>query len=265
MYLCIDIGGTKTLLAIFTKRGHKLLTKRFPTNHEPKKFIQDLKNRTKHFQNIKDINIAVPGEIKKSGIKYGNLEKWNGFDLKKSLEAVFKDATINLINDADAAALYEGSFYPYDKVLYLTFSTGIGAGLVEEGQLSQKSAHLEPGHKKYPFKGQVKEWEDIAAASAIREVYGQPVSTLKDQAIFNDIAVRLSLGFTDLIKKHQPNIIIFGGPLARQLPRFSRPLRKLLAESLPSDLEIPRFLRARRPTESVIYGLYIYGKQAEQK
>lgn len=263
MYLCIDIGGTKTLLALFTKHGHKLLTKRFPTDQDPKKFIQDLKNHTKHFQKIKNITIAVPGEIKKSGIKYGNLENWNGFSLKKSLEDIFKEAKISLINDADAAALYEGSFYPYDKVLYLTFSTGIGAGLTESGQLSQQSAHLEPGHKKYSFKGQVKEWEDIAAASAIREVYGQPVTTLKDQAIFNDIAVRLSLGLSNLIKKHQPSIIIFGGPLAHQLPRFARPLRRLLAESLPPSLEIPRFLRAHRPTESVIYGLYLYGKTNE--
>lgn len=266
MYLCVDIGGTKTLVALFTKHGRKLFTKRFLTDQDPKKFIQDMEKALKRFpmRFVKYVSVAVPGAIRLTGIKYGNLA-WDSFPLEERLKTIFRGRPIYIINDADAAALYEGSFYPYNTALYVTFSTGIGAGLTVEGELSKKSARLEPGHKKYLFKGHKDEWEDIASSAAIREVYGQPVTTLKDRAIFNDIAVRLSLGLSDLVKKYHPDMIVFGGPLARQLPRFALPLRRLLAESLPPEVEIPRLLRAHRPSESVIYGLYLYGKSFNQK
>jgi predicted NBD/HSP70 family sugar kinase len=262
MYLCIDIGGTKTLVALFTKGSHKLYSKRFLTAKDPEQFLRDLQRALKRFpiKHLQGVTIAVPGAIHLTGIKYGNLP-WDHFPLKKRLPDLFPANTpIHIINDADAATIYEAQHFPSQKVVYLTFSTGVGGGLAENGQLLKKSSSFEPGHKKYPFKGRTSEWEDLAAASAIRQVYGAPVSTLKDQAIFNDVAVRLSLGLTDIIKTHQPDVVILGGPLAHQLPRFARPLRRLLAESLPQDCTIPRLYRARRPTGSVIYGLALYGK-----
>lgn len=262
MYLCIDIGGTKTLAALFTNGGHKLYTKRFLTAKDPEQFLRDLQRALKRFpiKHLQGAAVAVPGVIRLTGIKYGNLP-WDHFSLKKHLPSLFPENTpIHLINDADAATIYEAQRFPSQKVVYLTLSTGIGGGLAENGQLLKKSSSFEPGHKKYSFRGHVSEWEDLAAASAIRQVYGAPVSTLKDQAIFNDVAVRLSLGLTDIVKTHQPDLVILGGPLAHQLPRFARPLRRLLAESLPQDCTIPRLYRARRPTSSVIYGLAMYGK-----
>lgn len=281
MYLCIDIGGTKTLVASFSNRGFKLKTKRFKTNQDPALFLSDLEMTLKKFnlKKAKSLSIAFPGAIsyrpsaKSSApllssvhsIAFGNLP-WDPKALPKSLLALLsslvdlKTTPVLALNDADAATLYEASYYPEKSVIYLTFSTGIGGGIVENGSLSKKSASFEPGHKLYRLKGSREEWEDLAAASAIRRIYGRPVTALKDQAIMNDIAVRLSLGLSDIIKKYEPDIIIFGGPLAFRLPRFIFPLRRLLAENLPANLEIPRLLRARRPSESVIYGLYLLCK-----
>lgn len=303
MYLCVDIGGTKTLIASFSNRGLKLKTKRFKTNKDPEAFLADLEATLKRF-NLKKataISIALPGAITyKSGttssrstasshkstseasdttsstpllssvrsVVFGNLP-WPKTSFPRSLGSLLTRlapaAKIYALNDADAAALYEAARFPEKTVVYLTFSTGIGGGIVKNGSLSGKSASFEPGHKLYRLKGLHEEWEDLAAASAIRRVYGHPVTALKDQAIMNDIAVRLSLGLSDIIKEHEPDIIVIGGPLAFRLPRFVFPLRRLLAENLPPNLEIPRLLRARRPTESVIYGLYLLGRNEERK
>lgn len=259
MYLCVDIGGTKTLASLFSKRGYKIYTKRFLTNARQEVFWQDLKKCVRHLKFVKGVAVAVPGVVRGDGkVKYGNLEQWNkdsDFDLKRALEEEFPEVPVKIVNDADAATLYEARYWADKKVVYLTFSTGIGGGIAENGQLTKESARFEPGHKKYTLLGRKQEWEDLAAASAIRKIYGAPVTTLKDQAIFDDVAVRISLGCADIIEIYQPDVMIFGGPLARQLPRFARPLRRLLAEALSPEIEIPRLLRARRPNESVIYGL----------
>lgn len=260
MYLCVDIGGTKTLVAGFSRGGRKLFTKKFPTAEEPERFIGDLGRATRWVPKrfIEVVSVAVPGVVEKNrSVKYGNLA-WGKFDLREKIEELFGGVSVNMINDADVAALYEAQRYFDKTVLYITLSTGIGAGLVEEGKLSRASAKLEPGHKKYRFRGKVKEWEDIASAAAVREAYGQSVTTLKDQAIFDDVAVRISLGLSDLIRKYQPEVVVFGGPLAIRLQRYAIQLKRLLAEELKAEVGVPRMVRARRPTESVIYGLYLY-------
>ena len=44
MYLGIDIGGTKTLVAAFDQSGDKLAEKKFETNHDYEIFLKDLEN-----------------------------------------------------------------------------------------------------------------------------------------------------------------------------------------------------------------------------
>ena len=103
----------------------------------------------------------------------------------------------------------------------------------------------------------VKEWEDIAAASAIENYYHVDRATnLRKKPVLEDIAKRIYLGLPDIVKEYHPDTIILGGPMGK--------IFRLCVKYLPCDLGV-KFRRPKRPNESVIYGCYLYAKQKERE
>lgn len=257
MYLAIDIGGTKTLVALFSARGRVLRRIKFRTARGATKYVSDLSKVLKHFTkyHVQSVVVAIPGLVQKNySVSFGNRD-WPGIDLYTPIKSLF-DCPIYFENDANLAALYEGSFYS-GKVVFLTFSTGIGGGVVEKKQILPESNKLEPGHEIYEFNGRKLEWEDIAAASALEKFYHVDLATdLRKKVIMQDVANRIALGIPDIIKRYSPSVIVLGGPLGKIFKRYSK--------YLPSDLKV-RFVRPKKPLESVIYGCYIYAKQTTAK
>lgn len=257
MYLSIDIGGTKTLIALFSKRGRVLRRRKFKTAQGYKTFIQELEGNLNEFsrRKIKSVTVAIPGTVQKNySVKFGN-RKWDNIDLIGSLKKLF-DCPIWFENDANLAALYESYRLP-GKTIFLTFSTGIGGGIAEKNHILPESSKFEPGHKKYWYDGRVREWEDIASANAIENYYHVDKATdLRKKSVMEEVAKRISLGLDDIVKEYRPDTIVLGGPMGR--------IFKLYAEYLPTDLGV-KFRRPRRPNESVIYGCYLYARQQEQK
>lgn len=259
MFLIIDIGGTKTLITTFTKRGRKVKSLKFFTNKNQKSFLADLLEHLKHFQQdpVEKIVIALPGKISGSHFKLGNLS-WENQNLSffDELKKLFNKTPIFFVNDADLATLYESHRY-HSKTVYLTFSTGIGGGIAKNGKLLPESSSFEPGHQKYPFDGQTLEWEDIASANAIGATYDCQATDVTGSEAFLDIAKRMSLGLTGIIKNINPKVLIIGGPIGLIFPQFSKPLTKELKKSLK---KLPKITPAKHPTESVVYGGYLYAK-----
>ena len=257
MYLSIDIGGTKTLIALFSKRGRVLKRIKFKTAQGYKTFIAELTANLKPFQKrkIRSVVVAIPGIVQKNySFKFGN-RNWDKIDLVTPLKNLFK-CPLFFENDANLAALYEGHRLA-GKTVFLTFSTGIGGGIVEDNQILPESNAFEPGHKQYSYLGETYEWEDIAAASALENYYHVDLATsLKKKLQLQDIAQRVYLGLPDIVKKYHPDNIVLGGPLGR--------IFKLYSKYLPTDLEV-KLRRPRRPNESVIYGCYLFAKKMEQE
>ena len=255
MYLSVDIGGTKTLIALFSKRGRVIRRRKFRTAQGYQTFIRDLESNLVDFKKrkIKSVVVAIPGLVQKNySVKFGN-RKWDKIDLITPLKTLF-DCPIWFENDANLASLYEGYRLP-GRTVFLTFSTGIGGGVVEKNRILPESSGLEPGHVVYSYDGMEREWEDIAAASAIESYYHVDRATdLRKKEMMQDIARRISLGLPDIIKQYRPNTIILGGPMGRVF--------RLYEPYLPKDLGV-KLRRPRRPNESVIYGCYLYSKQKE--
>lgn len=255
MYLAIDIGATKTLVALFSKRGRVLRRIKFLTARGSKRFLSDLTENLAIFRKhkIKSIVVAIPGIVQKNySVSFGN-RSWDDIDIFTPIKNLF-DCPVYFENDANLATVYEANGLS-GRVVFLTFSTGIGGGIVDRGRLLC-DVNFEPGHKKYEYAGRVKEWEDIAAASAIGKYYHVDVATsLRNKAALKDIASRIYLGLPDIVKSYRPNIIVLGGPMGKTF--------RLYSKYLP---EIPgvKYKRPKRPTESVIYGCYIYAKQKER-
>ncbi len=120
-----------------------------------------------------------------------------------------------------------------------------------------ESSSFEHGHQKYTFNGQLLEWEDIASANAIGATYGCQATDVKGAEAFLDIAKRMSLGLTGIIKNINPKGNIIGGTNGMKYKDFEKPLKKELKKSFK---KLPKLVPAKYPKESVIHGGYLYAK-----
>lgn len=256
MYLAVDIGGTKTLVALFSEHGRVVRRMKFKTAWAFKKFVSDLTSALDNFTSydIQSVVVAIPGIVQKNcSLRLGNRAEWGEIDLSATLKSLF-NCPIYFENDANLAALYEGSFYR-GKVVFLTFSTGIGGGVVQDGKILPESAGFEPGHVIYEYAGKQLEWEDIAAASALEKSYHVDMATkLRGKQIMKDVANRMALGLPDIVKEYSPDVLVIGGPMGKIFRRYAKYLPKLDTRCVPP----------RRPLESVIYGCFIYAQQEKK-
>jgi glucokinase len=159
--LGIDIGGTKIAVCIGDEEGNVLVDQRFPTNPDnpqetleraagvATKLISDAGLTT---DQIETIGISSPGPMcskRRMILKTPNMKGWDGYKIGDFFEETFKRPTF-MQNDANGAGLAEylfGSCKGRDLV-YLTMSTGIGAGIVVNGEVLAGTNDLggEVGH-----------------------------------------------------------------------------------------------------------------------
>ena len=258
MYLAIDIGGTKTLIALFTAHGHCLSRSKFLTSPDPAIFFTDLRTHLAPYthKKITQVVIAVPGIVKSDySVSPQNLPSWHNINVQEGIKDLFT-CPIHVLNDADLATIYETQKYP-DIAIYLTFSTGIGGGIAKNGKILPESAKFEPGHYIYELpNGTKSEWEDLAAASAINRKFDCQVTDLKTKNSIETVAYYMSLGLNSIVAQYRPSTIIIGGPLAY----IAKDLRPYLYSYLDIKKSSLRIIPARRPERSVIYGCFHYAK-----
>ncbi len=146
----IDIGGTKLATVVADSTGHILGKVRKPTLAEkgPEYALDllfDMVRETVSLAGLEQASISAIGVScggpldTKTGIVYSppNLPGWDALPLKAKLESEFQ-VPVTIENDANASALAEfrfGGGQGYNAVLYMTMSTGIGGGIVLDGQI----------------------------------------------------------------------------------------------------------------------------------
>lgn len=270
MYLAIDIGGTKTLIASLNNDG--VISERIkfatPKNYNDfKKLLADnvANISTKEFIGC---GVGVPGKIdrkKGTGIAMGNLP-WTNFPIKTDLEKIV-GCPVVVDNDANLAGLSEAMLVKdsYDRVLYLTISTGIGTGIIVNQEIAPAFADSEGGHMLLEHNDKLQQWEDFAAGSAIVRRYGKKAHDITDKTTWQHIARDLAVGIIDLVAVVQPQIIIIGGSVGNYLERFKTPLLQILKRYEMPLVPIPVIVEAKRPDDAVLYGCYdlakgMYGK-----
>ncbi len=266
MYLCIDIGGTKTLIALLNAQGKILHSIKFATLYSQSEFYANLLMQIRaNFTtgNLKAISVAMPGIVHNNkAIWLGNLP-WRNFDIAKDLNSVFR-VPVYVENDANLAGLAEARNCK-GRSLYFTFSTGIGGAVIEDGKLVKKYRDFEPGHNLYTYDKKESEWEDLAAASAIHAKYNCNVTDITDPEAYHEIVSRMLLGLVPLTTSIKPDRIFFGGPLGLSLNLYRKELRERLSAALPSRITMPRLIIAKYDSLSVIHGCYHYAKEQEKR
>lgn len=267
MYLGIDVGGTKTLIAAFDASGEVKNQAKFPT---PKKYKDFLDQLGVALENFKDYHFiacccAIPAQIDRKngvGLVFGNLD-WRNVPIKKDLSRLLPTAKIYVENDSNLAGLYEALIFhkQYKKVLYITVSTGIGDGIIIDGKIDPNFADSESGQMMLDYDGKLVRWEDIASGRSLVERYGKPGSEIDDPKIWLQFAKDLTLGLVELIAVMQPDIIIIGGGLGTHFHKYGGFLRGELLKHQNKMVQIPPVMKAKKPEEAVIYGCYDFIKQ----
>ncbi len=268
MYLCIDIGGTKTLVAAVDHSGKVTEEVRFETPAEYSDFVATLRKtigdlKTKKFTYCCS---ALPGKIDREhgiGLAFGNLP-WENVPLAEDLEAICH-APVLLENDANLAGLSEAMLVKdtYSKVLYVTISTGIGGVFVVNGVIDPNTQDAEIGHILLEHGGELMRWQEFASGKAISKKYGKRASDIPatDTATWYVIAHNIAVGLIDLVATYTPDIIILGGGVGTHLPKFKSRLEEDLKIYENALLNVPPIIQAQRPEEAVIYGCYDLIKQ----
>lgn len=168
----LDIGGTKCAVLL----GEKLVDgnieiierKQFSTPDTPKKAIdrmtENLDQLIEKYQvsNLAAIGVSCGGPLNsRQGVILSppNLPGWDNIEIVKLLEDRYR-IPVALQNDANAGAMAEwrwGAGKGTENMIFLTFGTGMGAGLILNGQLYSGTNDLagEVGHVRLANEGPV--------------------------------------------------------------------------------------------------------------
>ncbi|MFF0295377.1 ROK family protein [Kitasatospora sp. NPDC004614] len=166
----LDIGGTKIAGGLVDTRGTLLHRLQVPTpatgdRHQlmaaVTRVLDDLAGRPE-WRRVRALGIgsAGPVDIAEGTVSPVNLPGWRGFPLRAEAAAHPAVGDLPVVLGGDGVAMtaaehWRGAARPYRNALCLVVSTGVGAGLVLDGQLhtgtTGNAGHL--GHISVDFEG----------------------------------------------------------------------------------------------------------------
>ena len=139
MYIGIDIGGTKCAVVQADENGKKLSRVAFATA-DYQSTINRIMDEVEKLLPCRAIGISCGGPLDESRgliLSPPNLPGWDMIPITSMLEDRF-GIPAYLCNDANACALAEWKFgagQGTQNMIFLTFGTGMGAGLILNGKL----------------------------------------------------------------------------------------------------------------------------------
>lgn len=266
MYLGIDIGGTKTLVAVLDSHGVIKQKIKFPTPPDYAEFLKQLQQTIGQLdqKEFKAAGVGLPTNNfdRKRGvaITFGKLP-WTVVPIKHDIHKIV-GRPVFIENDAKLAGLSEAMLLKqYSKVLYVTISTGIGTALVVDRVIDVNVG--DPGGSMLMLEhhGKLQKWESFASGSAIVRRYGKRAEDIHDDKIWQTVSHDVARGLLELIAIMQPEIIVFGGGVGTYFERYGKFIEAELARYETPASPMPQLIKAQRPEEAVIFGCYDYVKQ----
>lgn len=263
MIIVVDTGGTKTAISSFGDGGGVSDYVKFPTPKPTDEYINLVSHEIKNI--IKDhpaaaICVALPGTVQNGSALWCKNLGWHNFEVSKKLKRHFPKIPIFTENDANLAGLSEASLNKteHKKSLYITISTGIGTGFVQNGEIIPYLQTSEGGQILVNYDDTLQKWEDFASGRAIYNRYGKLGCDIHDEATWREIAKLIVTGLYTIIPLVQPEVIIFGGSMGAYTEKFKDILDEMLDKNLPPHILRPATLKAVHPEHAVLFGGYKY-------
>ena len=262
----LEAGGTKMVLAVGNGNGQIADKISIPTTTPEDTMAGIIDYFLKHEIKALGVGCFGPLDLKASSPTYGYITstpklKWRNFPLVKTLTDALH-IPVALDTDVNGAALAEstlGAARGLSSCLYVTVGTGIGGGLVVEGNLVHGLLHPEFGHMLLrPLDGDPTPdgfcpyhkgcLEGLASGPAIEKRWGISAKEMgPDHPAWAMEANYLSQMCVNAIVSFSPEKIILGGGVMQQMHLFPL-IRK----------EVQRLLGGYVQHESIIHGIDDY-------
>ncbi|MFA5065013.1 MAG: ROK family protein [Dehalococcoidia bacterium] len=311
----VDIGGTKIIAAVFDTDGAMLSRIHCLTrgSEGPNSVINRLsaaiinaieKSGLKRKQ-VGCVGIAVAGAIDINRGLVGdspNIPHWHNIPLRDRLVKSL-GGPIFMLNDANAAALAEhrlGAGRGLNNMIYITVSTGIGGGMIINGELYQGTdgSAAEIGHMIIKIGGPLCKcgkhgcFEAMASGTAIARlaksrlrrgeksimpglvhdkvsnVTAETVAAAARKgdtlalAIIEESAGYLGIGIANLVNLMNPQMIIIGGGVSKMGEMLLKPTRKSMkANSIELPVSSVRLVRPGLGVDAELTGAALYARE----
>jgi glucokinase len=284
----LDVGGTKIAAGAVDGRGKVVRKITLPTeSHRGKKII--LKNiltaaSKVWLPGVRAIGLAMAGQCdSKTGIFVSgpNFPKnFRNVKLTKILEKNFHIPAY-LDNDARAFTLAEavyGAGQGYKNIVGVTVGTGIGGGIVINGQLTRGKNNTagEVGHMTLDASsdyrcscGKFGHFEALASGKAMANIYKKMTDKTLDtfeiekkykdgdktaKKVFATVSRYLALGFGNLAQILDPDVIVVGGGLSKISALWPAALREFKKEVIYKSLQKTKIVKAQLGDDAGIIG-----------
>jgi glucokinase len=263
----IDLGGTQVRVALARSDGHIVASVKTRTHllRTPQAMVEWAAaqiDRQRGREKVRSITIAAPGPIDlKRGVLVNppNLP-WKNVPLVVLMGRA-TGAKVNLANDADMAGLGEfhhGAGRGTRNMIYITWSTGVGGGLIVDGKL-YRGAHWtagEIGHMIIDPNGPLDNCgqrgclEAFVSGTALQRETGRPAAELFASAKRGDVHARavveeaaryMGIALISLTNALDPEMFVIGGGVSRSWA--------LVQPTMLATLRSSPFIKpARRPS-----------------
>ncbi len=213
------------------------------------------------------IGIGVPGPV-----DYGtgtvrvcpNIPSWKRVPVRQWLEKRF-ECKVSVENDARTAGLAEaivGAGKGFERVFYVTVSTGIGGAFIQRGDVYHGAHGVagEIGQTRFPD-GTV--FEQMAAGPAVERLFGIAPEQIPDLVRSNDARGKAALDhltrtigvwLANIATLLDPDIIVVGGGLSHLGALFLAPLRGQIRAHAFSESDKVKVVRAKLGKRSGVIG-----------
>ena len=251
-FLGIDIGGTKCAVVLGDKEGNVLQKIKFDTTDFENTLNSILLSADKLIiDEVLAIGVSCGGPLSsKRGIIMSppNLPGWDNVPIVDILTKRYGRPSF-LKNDADACAIAEwkwGSAKGYDNAIFLTFGTGMGAGLILNGKpysgacdMAGEVGHIrlyQDGHVGY---GKAGSFEGYCSGGGISQYGLGSAKELADAArkgdkvaiyTYYEIGKNLGKGIAYLVDILNPEVIVIGSIFTRAQDLLYKGMEETLKE-----------------------------------
>ena len=236
IYGAIEAGGTKFICGLGSSPDDLQLC-RVPTTTPEETLSQVLGFFTQHKITMKALGVASfgPVDLNKKSASYGSITStpkpgWANTDLVGVLSSRL-EIPVGVDTDVNGAALGEsvwGSGQGLTDFIYLTVGTGIGGGVMVNGELLHGLVHPELGHIFLPQRPDDKYsgkcpfhanqcFEGLASGPAMAERWGVAAENLpENHEAWKMQAWYLARAICSLVCSYSPQRIILGGGVMEQ-------------------------------------------------
>jgi glucokinase len=252
IYVGLDIGGTKLMVAAGDSAGKIIKVTRRPTPvdlNEGLNLLDEMIREVLGEQPPAGIGAAIGGPLDwKTGVVSPlHQPQWRNVPLKSRMEAKWNCPMLVDV-DTNIAAIGEHTIgkYTAPRFLYLTLSTGMGSGFLIDGEIYRGGIggiHPEVGHQSIPFRcshpqkiacacGAPDCLEALVSGDGIRRTYGKPPEELTDGE-WEEVAWNLGQGLRNIAVMYAPDVIAIGGGIAHARgERLLEPARRVMQNHL---------------------------------